>query len=56
VFLDFSAFSRFETRKEGDLAVMVWRDLRFADRRAAGFLCEVKVDAAGRIVSDRVIF
>ena len=50
VFLDFSAFSRFETRKEGDLTVMVWRDLRFADRRADGFLCEVKVDAAGRIV------
>jgi len=56
VFLDFSAFSRFETRKEGDLTVMVWRDLRFADRRADGFLCEVKVDAAGRIVSDRVVF
>ena len=56
VFLDFSAFSRFEMRKEGDLTVMVWRDLRFADRRADGFLCEVKVDAAGRIVSERVIF
>lgn len=56
VFLDFSAFSRFEARKEGDLTVMVWRDLRFADRRADGFLCEVKVDAAGRIVSDRVVF
>lgn len=56
VFLDFSAFSRFERREEGGLTVMVWRDLRFADRRADGFLCEVKVDAAGRIVSDRVIF
>lgn len=56
VFLDFSAFSRFETRQEEGLTVMVWRDLRFADRRADGFLCEVKVDAAGRIVSDRVVF
>lgn len=56
VFLDFSAFSRFETRKEGDITVLVWRDLRFADRRVDGFLCEVKVDAAGRIVSDRVVF
>lgn len=56
VFLDFSAFPRFETRKEGDLTVFVWRDLRFADRRADGFLCEVKVDALGRIVSDRVVF
>jgi inner membrane protein len=56
VFLDFSAFSRFETRNDGGLTVFVWRDLRFADRRADGFLCEVRVDAAGRIVSDRVIF
>jgi inner membrane protein len=56
VFLDFSAFPRFETRKDGDLTLMIWRDLRFADRRADGFLCEVKVDASGRIVSDRVIF
>jgi inner membrane protein len=56
VFLDFSAFPRFETRKDGDLTVMVWRDLRFADRRTDGFLCEVKVDASGRIVSDRVVF
>lgn len=56
VFLDFSAFAKFEKRQEGDLTVLVWRDLRFADRRADGFLCEVKVDDAGRIVSDRVIF
>jgi len=56
VFLDFSPFPRFETRKEGDLAVLVWRDLRFADRRADGFLCEVKVDGSGRIVSERVVF
>lgn len=56
VFLDFSAFSRFETRQEQGTTVMVWRDLRFADRRADGFLCEVKVDASGRIVSERVIF
>ena len=56
VFLDFSAFTRFETRREGELTVLVWRDLRFADRRTDGFLCEVKVDAAGRIVSDRVVF
>src|SRR4029077_2008520 len=45
VFLDFSAFPRFEERREGDLTVMTWRDLRFADRRTDGFLCEVKVDA-----------
>ena len=53
MFLDFSVFTRFETRREGELTVLVWRDLRFADRRTDGFLCEVKVDAAGRIVSDR---
>jgi inner membrane protein len=56
VFLDFSAFARFETRREGEFTVLIWRDLRFADRRADGFFCEVKVDAAGRIVSDRVVF
>jgi len=56
VFLDFSAFPRYEERREGDLTVMTWRDLRFADRRTDGFLCEVKVDASGRIVSDRVVF
>lgn len=55
-FLDFSALSRLETRQEGDLTVIVWRDLRFADRRANGFFCEVKVNAAGRIVSERVVF
>lgn len=56
VFLDFSEFARLETRQEDGLTVLVWRDLRFADRRLDGFLCEVKVDAAGRIVSDRVVF
>lgn len=56
VFLDFSAFPRFESRKEEDLTVLIWRDLRFADRRADGFLCEVKVDREGRIVSERVVF
>ncbi len=56
VFLDFSAFPRLEIAHEGDLAVIVWRDLRFADRRADGFFCEVKVDAAGKIVSERVVF
>lgn len=56
VFLDFSAFPRFESRKEGDLTVIIWRDLRFADRRADGFLCEVKVDAALKIVSERIVF
>lgn len=56
VFLDFSAFSRLETRVEAGLTVVIWRDLRFADRRANGFFCEVKVDGAGRIVSERVVF
>ena len=56
VFLDFSPFPRLETRKEGDLTVIVWRDLRFADRRANGFFCEVKVNAAGRVISERVVF
>ena len=56
VFLDFSAFPRFESRKEGALTVFTWRDLRFADRRASGFFCEVKVDASDRIVSERVVF
>jgi inner membrane protein len=56
VFLDFSPFPRFETRQEGDLTVLVWRDLRFADRRTDGFMCEVKVDGAGRIVADRMVF
>ena len=56
VFLDFSAFPRLETRFEGDLTVIVWRDLRFADRLANGFFAEVKVDAAGRMVSERIVF
>ncbi len=56
VFLDFSAFPRLEARREGDATFIVWRDLRFADRRANGFFAEVKVDAAGRIVSERVVF
>jgi inner membrane protein len=56
VFLDFSAFPRFETREEANFTVMLWRDLRFADRRADGFLCEVKVDGAGRIVAERIVF
>jgi hypothetical protein len=56
VFLDFSPFPRFEERQEEGLTVMTWRDLRFADRRADGFFCEVKVDASGRIVSDRIVF
>lgn len=56
VFLDFSPFPRLETRREGDLHVMVWRDLRFAAQRRDGFFCEVKVDASGRIVSERIVF
>lgn len=56
VFLDFSPFPRLEVRPEGDLKVIVWRDLRFADRRADGFLCEVKVDASGKVVSERIVF
>jgi inner membrane protein len=56
VFLDFSAFPRLERRREGDLEVVVWRDLRFSDRRANGFLCEVKMNPEGRIVSERIVF
>ncbi len=56
IFLDFSAFPRFEARREGDLDVFVWRDLRFADRRANGFFCEVKTDADGRVVMERIVF
>lgn len=56
VFLDFSAFPRLEVRPEGDLKVIVWRDLRFADRRADGFFCEVKVDPSGKVVSERIVF
>lgn len=56
VFLDFSPFPRLETRQEGDLTVITWRDLRFAIRQRSGFFCEVKVDAAGRILSERIVF
>lgn len=56
VFLDFSPFARLETRYEGHQTVIVWRDLRFADRRPEGFFCEVRMDGAGRIVSERVVF
>ena len=56
LFLDFSQFARLETRQEGEVTVIVWRDLRFADRRQSGFFCEVRVDAAGRILSERVVF
>ena len=56
LFLDFSPFARLEKRQEGEVTVIVWRDLRFADRRQSGFFCEVRVDAAGRILSERVVF
>lgn len=56
VFLDFSMFPRLETRAEGNQTVVIWRDLRFADRRANGFFCEVRVDTDGRIISERVVF
>lgn len=56
IFLDFSAFPRLERRREGDLEVVTWRDLRFADRRANGFLCEVKVEGEGKIVAERIVF
>jgi inner membrane protein len=56
VFLDFSAMHRTEVRYEGEDTVIVWRDLRFADRRAEGFFCEVRLDGKGRIVSERVVF
>lgn len=56
IFLDFSAFPRLETRREGDETVILWRDLRFADRRANGFFCEVRTDAQGQILSERMGF
>jgi inner membrane protein len=56
VFLDFSMFPRLESRREGNLTVIVWRDLRFSDLRANAFFCEVKVDAQGGIVSERIVF
>jgi len=56
VFLDFSAFPRLETQKDGETTVIVWRDLRFAAIRSDGFFCEVKVDASGRIISERIVF
>lgn len=55
-FLDFSAFPRYERKQEGDVTTHIWRDLRFIDRRADGFFCEVRVDASGRILDDRVVF
>ena len=55
-FLAFSEFSRFESKREGDLTVLTWRDLRFATRRMDGFFCEVKVDDAGQIVAERIVF
>jgi inner membrane protein len=56
VFLDFSAMHRIEVRYEGEDTLILWRDLRFADRRAEGFFCEVRLDGKGRIVSERVVF
>lgn len=56
IFLDFSAFPRLERRREGDLEVVTWRDLRFADRRANGFFCEVKLEGEGRVVAERIVF
>lgn len=56
VFLDFSMFPRLSTRVKGNHTLVIWQDLRFADRRAHGFACEVEVDAHGRIFSERVIF
>ena len=56
VFLDFSAYPKLEVRKEGEVTSIVWRDLRFADRRADGFFCEVKVGPDGRIQSERIVF
>lgn len=56
VFLDFSMFPRFDTRLEGDQTVLIWQDLRFANISSDSFRCEVRVDAAGRIVSEKVVF
>jgi len=56
VFLDFSPFPRLETRQEGKITVIIWRDLRFSAVVQSGFFCEVKVDAEGRIVSERIVF
>jgi len=55
-FLAFSEFSRFESKREGGLTVLTWRDLRFATQRMDGFFCEVKVDDDGRIVAERIVF
>jgi inner membrane protein len=56
VFLDFSAFPRLELREDNQGTLIVWRDLRFAVGGRDGFVCEVRVDAAGRIVSEGVRF
>lgn len=56
VFLDFSMFPRLSRRKDGPDTLIVWQDLRFSDRRREGFICEVRVDAQGRIVSERISF
>jgi inner membrane protein len=55
VFLDFSPFPRLDVRSEGDVTRITWRDLRFSDREDR-FVCEVRVDGAGRIVSETVRF
>lgn len=56
IFLDFSAFPRLERRREGNVDAIIWRDLRFSDRRTNGFFCEVRVNADGGIVSERIVF
>ena len=56
VFLDFSPFPRLEVRREGEVTVIVWRDLRFASAVRSGFFCEVRVDAANRVLSERIVF
>jgi inner membrane protein len=56
VFLSFSVFPKLEVTRDGGTATIVWRDLRFSDRRKDGFLCEVKVAEDGRILSERIAF
>ena len=56
VFLSFSIFPKLEVTREGGTTTILWRDLRFSDRRRNGFLCEVKVAENGRILSERIVF
>ena len=56
IFLSFSAFPNLEVTRDRETTTVVWRDLRFSDRRRDGFLCEVKVATNGDILSEKVVF